>query len=122
MAVPEAIRLFAAAGTPLVIVETVGVGQVEVEVASACDTTIVAVTPGWGDSLQANKAGLLEVADLFVVNKADRQGVEEARRDLRQMLALSAPGEWHPPIVETVGTDGRGLAELWARSPGTGPF
>jgi len=113
LAVPDALRVLGAALVPVVFVETVGVGQMEVEVASACDTTIVAVTPGWGDSLQANKAGLLEVADLFVVNKADRQGVEEARRDLRQMLELSAPGGWRPPIVETVGTDGRGLAELW---------
>jgi LAO/AO transport system kinase len=114
LAVPDALRVLGAAGMPVVLVETVGVGQMEVEVASACDTTVVVVTPGWGDSLQANKAGLLEVADLFVINKADRPGVEEARRDLRQMLELSAPGDWRTPIVETVGTDGRGVADLWA--------
>jgi len=113
LAVPDALRVLGSAGVPVVLVETVGVGQMEVEVASACDTTAVVVTPGWGDSLQANKAGLLEVADLFVVNKADRAGAEEARRDLRQMLELSALTDWRPPIVETVGTDGRGLAELW---------
>lgn len=114
LAVPDALRVLGAAQLPVVLVETVGVGQMEVEVASACDTTVVVVTPGWGDSLQANKAGLLEVADLLVINKADRPGVEEARRDLRQMLELSAPAGWRPPIVETVGTDGRGLSELWA--------
>jgi len=114
LCVPDALRVLGAALLPLVLVETVGVGQMEVEVASACDTTVVVVTPGWGDSLQANKAGLLEVADLFVINKADRAGVEEARRDLRQMLELSALAGWRPPIVATVGTDGRGLAELWA--------
>ena len=92
VAVPEAIRLFAAAGTPLVIVETVGVGQVEVEVASATDTTVVVVNPKWGDSIQANKAGLLETADIFVVNKADMPGAAQSRRDLEQMLDLSAPG------------------------------
>ena len=74
LAVPDAVRVLGAAGLPVVIVETVGVGQMEVEVASAADTTMVVVTPGWGDSMQANKAGLLEIADLFVINKADRPG------------------------------------------------
>ena len=74
LAVPDAIRVLGAAGLPVVIIETVGVGQMEVEVASAADTTVVVVTPGWGDSMQANKAGLLEIADLFVINKADRPG------------------------------------------------
>jgi LAO/AO transport system kinase len=101
LAVPDAVRVLGAAWLPVVLVETVGVGQMEVEVASACDTTVVVVTPGWGDSMQANKAGLLEVADLFVINKADRPGVEDARRDLRQMLELSAPSDWEPPIIET---------------------
>jgi LAO/AO transport system kinase len=114
LAVPDAVRVLGAAGLPLVVVETVGVGQMEVDVASAADTTVVVVTPGWGDSMQANKAGLLEVADLFVVNKADRQGVREARRDLEQMLELSPPGGWRPPIVATVATDGEGVDELWA--------
>lgn len=113
LAVPDAVRVLGAAGLPLVIVETVGVGQMEVDVASAADTTVVVVTPGWGDSMQANKAGLLEVADLFVINKADRPGVRDARRDLEQMLELSAPASWRPPIVATVASDGEGVDELW---------
>jgi LAO/AO transport system kinase len=114
LAVPEAVRVLGAAGFPLVIVETVGVGQMEVEVASAADTTVVVVTPGWGDAMQANKAGLLEIADLFVVNKADRPGVHEARRDLQQMLDLSAPSDWRPPVLSTVASTGEGVEELWA--------
>ena len=78
LAVPDAVRLLGAAGIPVVIVETVGVGQMEVEIASAADTTVVVVTPGWGDSMQASKAGLLEVADVFVINKSDRPGGREA--------------------------------------------
>jgi LAO/AO transport system kinase len=114
LAVPEAVRVLGAVGFPVVVVETVGVGQMEVDVASAAETTIVVVTPGWGDSMQANKAGLLEVADVFVVNKADRQGVREARRDLDQMLDLTAPSDWRPPVVETVATSGEGVDQLWA--------
>jgi LAO/AO transport system kinase len=113
VAVPEAIRLFAAAGTPLVMVETVGVGQVEVEVASATDTTVVVVNPKWGDAIQANKAGLLETADIFVINKADRPGAAESRRDLEQMLEMSTPGDWRPPILETVAATGEGVEALW---------
>jgi LAO/AO transport system kinase len=112
-AVPEAVRVLDAAGWPLVVVETVGVGQVEVEVAGTCDTTVVVVNPGWGDGIQANKAGLLEVADVFVVNKADRPGVRETRRDLEHMLRLSGELEWIPPIVSAVGTTGEGVGELW---------
>ena len=114
LAVPDAVRLLGAAGIGVVIVETVGVGQMEVEIASAADTTVVVVTPGWGDSMQANKAGLLEVADVFVINKADRPGVREARRDLEQMLDLARPGAWRPEIVDTTATAGEGVAELWA--------
>jgi len=114
LAVPDAVRLLGAAGMPVVLVETVGVGQMEVDIASAADTTIVVVNPGWGDSMQANKAGLLEIADIFVINKADRPGAREARRDLDQMLDLSQLGSWRPPIVETVAADGTGVAELWA--------
>jgi LAO/AO transport system kinase len=113
LAVPDAVRVLGAAGFPVVIVETVGVGQMEVEIASAADTTMVVVTPGWGDSMQANKAGLLEIADLFVINKADRPGAREARRDLEQMLDLSSLGAWRPPIVDTVASTGDGLDELW---------
>lgn len=113
VAVPDAMRVLAAAGLPLVLVETVGVGQVEVDVAGATDTTVVVVNPGWGDAIQANKAGLLEIADLLVVNKADRPGVRETRRDLELMLDLTAPGDWRPPIVETVASTGGGVDELW---------
>ena len=116
LATPEAIRLLDAVGHRLVLIETVGVGQVEVEVAGHADTTVVVVNPGWGDSVQANKAGLMEVADVFVVNKADRGGVAETRRDLDQMLALARTGDagqWRPPVVTTVGTTGDGIAELW---------
>jgi GTPase len=114
LAVPDAVRLLGAAGIGVVIVETVGVGQMEVEIASAADTTAVVVTPGWGDSMQANKAGLLEVADVFVINKADRPGVREARRDLEQMLDLARPGAWRPEIVDTTATAAEGVSELWS--------
>ena len=89
LATPEAVRLLDAIGRHWILVETVGVGQVEVEIAGKADTTVVVVNPGWGDSVQANKAGLMEIADVFVINKADRKGVEDTRRDLEQMLELS---------------------------------
>ncbi len=115
LATPEAVRLLDAIGRHWILVETVGVGQVEVEVAGKADTTIVVVNPGWGDSVQANKAGLMEIADVFVINKADRKGVEETSRDLMQMLDLSdLPHEsWRPPIVPTVSTNGQGITEVW---------
>jgi LAO/AO transport system kinase len=114
LATPEAIRVLDAAGIPIVLVETVGVGQVEVEVAGRADTTVVVVNPGWGDAVQANKAGLLEVADLFVINKADRPGVREARRDLDNMLDMNMHmGAWRPPIVDTVASSGEGVAGVW---------
>ena len=89
LATSEAVRLLDAVGSPCTLVETVGVGQVEVEIARNADTIVVVVNPGWGDSVQANKAGLLEIADIFVINKADRPGVDQTRRDLEQMLELS---------------------------------
>ena len=115
LAAPEAIRLLDAIGRLWVLVETVGVGQVEVEIAGKADTTVVVVNPGWGDSVQANKAGLMEIADIFVINKADRKGVDETRRDLEQMLDLSdLPHEaWRPPIVPTIGSTGEGVPALW---------
>ena len=114
LAAPEAVRVLDAAGFGFVVVETVGVGQVEVEVAGETDTTVVVVNPGWGDAVQANKAGLLEVADVFCVNKADRPGAAEARRDLEQMLDMSVTGDWRPPVVDAVALDGTGVADLWA--------
>lgn len=115
LATPEAVRLLDAVGRKWILVETVGVGQVEVEVAGKADTTVVVVNPGWGDSVQANKAGLMEIADVFVVNKADRRGVDETTRDLMQMLDLSnlAAEAWRPPIVPTVATGGQGVEDLW---------
>jgi LAO/AO transport system kinase len=113
LAAPEAIRLLDAVGREWVVVETVGVGQVEVEVAGKADTTIVVVNPGWGDAVQANKAGLMEVADVFAINKADRKGLDETRRDLDLMLDLSDLGDWRPPIIPTVATSSEGVAPLW---------
>ncbi len=115
LAAPEAVRVLGAVGFPVVLIETVGVGQVEVEVAGKADTTVVVVNPGWGDSVQANKAGLLEIADIFVINKADRPGAAETRRDLDNMLDLDTHmGTWRPPIVPTVAQTGEGADELWA--------
>ncbi|HYH48937.1 MAG TPA: methylmalonyl Co-A mutase-associated GTPase MeaB [Acidimicrobiia bacterium] len=113
LATPQAVRVLDAAGKPWVLIETVGVGQVEIEVAGAADTTMVVVNPGWGDAVQAAKAGLLEIADLFVVNKADREGAAETVRDLEFMLDLSLESDWRPPIVKTVASKGEGLDELW---------
>ena len=113
LATPQAIRVLDALSWPWILVETVGVGQVEVEIAGAADTTIVVVNPGWGDSVQANKAGLMEVADIFVINKSDRKGADDTRRDIQQMLELSSLGDWEPPIVMTVATDQIGADELW---------
>ena len=116
LATPQAVRVLDAAGFPWVLVETVGVGQVEVEIVGAADTTVVVVNPGWGDAVQANKAGLMEIADVFVINKADRPGAAETRRDLDAMLDLTAAVEgWRPPIVDAVATEGTGVPELWDR-------
>ena len=113
LAAPEAIRVLDAAGHDLVIVETVGVGQAEVDVAAATDSTLVVVSPGWGDAVQVSKAGILEIANVFVVNKADREGAEVAVRDLRQMLRMGPVMAWTPPVVTTAATEGVGIAELW---------
>jgi LAO/AO transport system kinase len=115
LAAPEAMRVLEAAGFEVVMVETVGVGQSEVEVARQADTTVVVVAPGMGDAIQAAKAGILEVADVFCVNKADREGAADTARDLRNMLEMG-PGrdpDWTPPIVMTSATEGTGLEELW---------
>ncbi|UPK73843.1 methylmalonyl Co-A mutase-associated GTPase MeaB [Nocardioidaceae bacterium SCSIO 66511] len=114
MATPQALRVLDAAGCDIVIVETVGVGQSEVEIAGLADTTIVLLAPGMGDGIQAAKAGILEVGDLYVVNKADRDGAAEVRRDLRTMLAPSSrPADaWKPPILLTVASTGTGIDEV----------
>ena len=117
-ATPQAIWVLDAAGCDVVLVETVGVGQAEVQVASAADTTLVLLAPGMGDGIQAAKAGILEVADVFVVNKADRDGADQTVRDLRYMLSLggrhSEAGAWRPPIVKTVASRGEGIDDVLA--------
>lgn len=113
LAAPEAVMVLDASGVDLVMVETVGVGQAEVEVATAADTTLVVVAPGWGDAIQASKAGILEVADVFVVNKADRDGAGEAVRDLEGMLHLGPKLDWKPPVVKTSATTDTGTDDLW---------
>ncbi len=113
-ATPQALRVLDAAGFEVIMIETVGVGQAEVEVASLADTTLVLVAPGMGDAIQAAKAGILEVGDVFVVNKADRDGAQQTVRDLRNMIALADRSEaaWRPPIVSTVAVRDEGIDEL----------
>jgi LAO/AO transport system kinase len=114
-AAPQAIRVLDAAGCDVVIVETVGVGQSEVEIASQADTSVVLLAPGMGDGIQAAKAGILEIGDVYVVNKADRDGADSTARELNHMLGLGesrGPGNWRPPIVKTVAARGEGLGEL----------
>jgi LAO/AO transport system kinase len=112
-ATPQAIRVLDAAGFELIIIETVGVGQAEVAIASLADTVAVLLAPGMGDAIQAAKAGILEVADLFIVNKADKPDAQQVVRDLRNMLALGANDKgWKPPIITTTATTGEGLAEV----------
>jgi len=141
-ATPQAIRVLDAAGFDVVLVETVGVGQSEVEVAGAADTTVVLLAPGMGDGVQAAKAGILEIGDVFVVNKADRDGADATARELRYMLSLGHRGGaavgtgggaavgtgggaavgtragaavgWTPPIVKTIASQGEGMAEVVA--------
>jgi len=117
-AVPQALRVLDAARCDVVLVETVGVGQAEVEIASLADTTLLVLAPGFGDGIQAAKAGIIEIADVFVVNKADRDGADQVARDLRYMQSLggrhSSAGAWRPPIVKTVAARGEGVDELLA--------
>ncbi len=119
LAVPGVVRVFDACGFGPIIIETVGVGQVEVDITAAADTTVVVMNPGTGDAVQANKAGLLEVADIFVVNKADRPGANEVRGDLQIMLDLShmtgREDHWgrRPPVVMLKSLEGTGFGELW---------
>jgi LAO/AO transport system kinase len=112
-ATPKGLLVLDAVGFPYVVVETVGVGQAEVEIVESADTTVVVLNPGWGDSVQANKAGLLEIGDLFVVNKADRPGLSATIRDLDQMLDLGGERSWRPPVLATVATTGEGVDAVW---------
>jgi LAO/AO transport system kinase len=116
-AAPNALRILDAAGFDVIMIETVGVGQAEVAIASLADSTLVIVAPGMGDSIQAAKAGILEIADIFVVNKSDRPGAQEAIRDLRTMVAMTGygAGDWKPPIVATTAATGEGIDELVGR-------
>lgn len=112
-ATAKAIALIDAAGYENILVETVGVGQSEVEVAAAADTTVVVVTPEWGDSVQAAKAGLLEIGQVFVVNKSDRPGAEESARDLTEMIGMGDDRpEWVPPVVVASARDGVGIVDV----------
>jgi LAO/AO transport system kinase len=113
-AVPQALRVLDAAGCDVVLVETVGVGQAEVEVASLADTTLLVLAPGLGDGIQAAKAGIIEIADVFVVNKADRDGAQQVARDLRYMQSLGGQrdGVWKPPILKTVAARGEGIDDV----------
>lgn len=131
-ATPQAVRVLEATGFDVVLVETVGVGQAEVDIAATADTTVVLLAPGMGDGIQAAKAGLLEVADLLVVNKCDREGADDAVRELRNMIAVGGdrePGEWRPIVVRATATAPGGIDELveaidkhraWLASSGEG--
>jgi len=112
LATPEAVRVLDAVGMEIIIIETVGVGQAEVEITDACDTTLVVLNPGWGDAVQTAKAGLMEIADVFVVNKADRPGARETVREIKQMLDMS-DADRKPEVVQTVATKGEGFDDLW---------
>lgn len=114
---PQAIRVLDAVGFDLILIETVGVGQAEVAIASLADSVVVLLAPGMGDAIQAAKAGILEVADLFVVNKADKPDSQQVVRDLRNMIALAdrGPEDWKPPILTTIAMQGEGIEELVTR-------
>ena len=113
-AAPQALRVLDAAGCEVILVETVGVGQSEVEIAGMADTTMVLIAPGMGDGIQAAKAGILEIGDIYVINKADRDGADQVRRELRSMLALAERSEnsWKQPIVKTVASKGDGVDDV----------
>jgi LAO/AO transport system kinase len=115
-ATPQAVRVLEGAGCAVVLVETVGVGQAEVEVASLADTTLVLLAPGMGDAIQAVKAGILEIADVFVVNKADRDGADATYHDIQGMIGLGerGPGDWRPQVVRSVAHRGEGIDDVMA--------
>jgi GTPase len=114
-ATPQALRVLDAAGCDVVLIETVGVGQSEVDIVALADTTVVLLAPGMGDGIQAAKAGILEVADVFVVNKADRDGADQTVRELKHMISLGRRElgpSWRQPIVRTVASAGEGVEDL----------
>jgi LAO/AO transport system kinase len=111
-ATADAVDVLDAAGYDVVMIETVGVGQDEVEIVKAAETTAVVLAPGFGDDIQAIKAGILEIGDVFVVNKADREGSDRAAAQLAMMLDLSPDDGWRPPIVKTVAPSASGVEEL----------
>jgi len=115
-ATPQAVRVLEGAGCDVILVETVGVGQAEVEIASLADTTLVLLAPGMGDAIQAVKAGVLEIADVFVINKADRPGADATYRDIQGMLGLGerAAGDWRPQVVRATAVKGEGVADVVA--------
>jgi GTPase len=116
LATPQALRVLDAAGCDVILIETVGVGQSEVDIVSLADTTLVLLAPGMGDGIQAAKAGILEIADIFVVNKSDRDGAEQTARDLKNMISLSRKEitgpRWRPPVVSTVASTATGIDDL----------
>jgi LAO/AO transport system kinase len=114
LAVPAALQALAAYGVDWVLVETVGVGQLEIDIVEQADTTLVVVAPGWGDDVQASKAGLMEIADVFVVNKDDLPGAEDTAREIDTALAISAPALWHPPVIRCAANKGAGVEGVWA--------
>ncbi len=113
---PQALRVLDAAGFDVVLIETVGVGQSEIEVAGSADTTLVLLAPGMGDGIQAAKAGILEIGDVFAVNKADRDGADATVRELRNMVGLGqrSADTWSPKVVKTIASTGEGIDELMA--------
>jgi LAO/AO transport system kinase len=111
---PQAVRVLDAAGCDVVLVETVGVGQSEIEVVALADTVLVLLAPGMGDGIQAAKAGILEIGDIFVVNKADRDGADSTAREIRHMISLGqrTQADWTPPILKTVASRSEGIADV----------
>jgi LAO/AO transport system kinase len=114
MSTRGAITVLDAMGKDVIIVETVGVGQDEVDIARTADTTVIVLAPGWGDDIQALKAGILEVGDIFVVNKADREGAEKTVQELRAMVEMGPDRDWRPPVLQAVAVRHKGIEELWA--------